>query len=73
MLDQSKVFGKGPLFTRRKGRKEWVVLDNEGLQLLVFQDEDSANNPKRDPTYTVPLANASFTIEPEIPSAFSIL
>nr|CDS29181.2 hypothetical transcript [Hymenolepis microstoma] len=71
--EHRKISLTSPLFTRRKGRKEWVVLDNEGLQLLVFQDEDSANNPKRDPTYTVPLANASFSIEPEIPNAFSIL
>lgn len=63
----------GPLFTRRKDRREWVVLDDEGFQLLAFQDEDSANNPKRDPIYTVPLANAFFSIEPEIPRAFSIL
>ncbi|VDL43935.1 unnamed protein product [Hymenolepis diminuta] len=62
-----------PLFTRRKDRREWIVLDDEGLQLLAFQDEDAANNPKRDPNYTVPLANAFFCIEPEIPRAFSIL
>ncbi|VUZ43985.1 unnamed protein product [Hymenolepis diminuta] len=71
--EHRKLSLASPLFTRRKDRREWIVLDDEGLQLLAFQDEDAANNPKRDPNYTVPLANAFFCIEPEIPRAFSIL
>ncbi|KAL5104746.1 TBC1 domain family member 2B [Taenia crassiceps] len=62
-----------PLFMRRKARREWAVLDSIGSKLLVFHDEESANNPKKDPLYTVPLVNSIFLVEPESPSTFSIL
>lgn len=67
------LFSKGPLFTRRKTKREWIVLDDEGMQLLAFQDEESANSPKRHPIYNVPLANATFSLDSNTARTFSIM
>lgn len=62
-----------PLFARRKPKKEWVILDEVGLMLLVFADEESANKPKREPLYRISLVNAAFLIDSINPNTFCIL
>ena len=65
---------QGPLFTRRRSTKrEWLILDEDSLKLLAYPDEESANNPKRDPLYAVPLTNAVFNIESETTFTFSVV
>ena len=40
---------------------------------MAYADEETANNPKRDPLYTVLLTNAVLHIESENENTFSIV
>uniref|UniRef100_A0A5K3FI10 Rab-GAP TBC domain-containing protein n=1 Tax=Mesocestoides corti TaxID=53468 RepID=A0A5K3FI10_MESCO len=62
-----------PIFTRRKSKREWIVLDEDALKLVAFQDEESANRPKKEPLYSISLVNAVFGIELDNPLTFYIV